>query len=50
MVGTMIELGERGDPVEEFVRRLASKDRRQAGKTAPPDGLYLYRIDYDEPT
>lgn len=47
MVGTMIDLGEKKRPVEEFARRFASKDRFQAGKTAPPDGLFLYRIDYD---
>lgn len=47
MVGTMIQLGEKETSPEEFARILASKDRSQAGRTAPPDGLYLYRIDYD---
>ena len=47
MVGTMLQLGETQEPSEEFMRRLNAKDRTQAGRTAPPDGLFLYRIDYD---
>ncbi len=47
MVGTMIQLGEKLEPVEEFSRRFSSLDRSQAGRTAPADGLFLYRIDYD---
>ena len=47
MVGTMLQLGEDAAPPGEFGRRLASKDRLQALRTAPPGGLYLYRIAYD---
>jgi tRNA pseudouridine38-40 synthase len=47
MVGTMIQLAEREAPVEEFQRRFESKNRLLAGKTAPPGGLYLYRIEYE---
>jgi len=49
MVGTMLQLGEDLEPPEEFGRRLEARDRFRAGKTAPPDGLFLYRIDYDDP-
>lgn len=47
MVGTMLQMGEKLRPVEDFKRCLDSQDRLQAGRTAPPDGLYLYRIAYD---
>lgn len=47
MVGTMLQLGERGAEEDEFKRRLESTDRLEAGRTAPPGGLYLYRIAYD---
>lgn len=47
MVGTMLQMGEKHLPVETFRQKLASQDRLQAGRTAPPGGLYLCRIDYD---
>jgi tRNA pseudouridine38-40 synthase len=47
MVGTMLQLGEQEVPPEEFIRRLESRQRMEAGRTAPAEGLYLYRIDYD---
>lgn len=47
MVGTMLQLGENSEPAEQFKLRLESRDRRMAGRTAPPGGLYLYRITYD---
>jgi len=47
MVGTMLQMGEKRMPVEAFRACLASRDRLQAGRTAPSNGLYLYRIDYD---
>ncbi len=47
MVGTMLQLGETLAPVEEFERRMLSRNRKEAGKTAPPGGLYLHRIEYD---
>jgi tRNA pseudouridine38-40 synthase len=48
MVGTMLQMAEKEEPVEAFLRCLESKNRLEAGRTAPPDGLYLHRIEYDE--
>ena len=48
MVGTMIEAGLLGESEEEFKERLESKLRSKALRTAPPEGLYLARICYDE--
>lgn len=46
IVGTLLGVAEgRFDP-DDMGRILAAKDRRQAGRTAPPDGLYLHRVDY----
>ena len=48
MVGTMLDCGLEGESCDDFKRRLDAKDRRMALKTAVSDGLYLYRISYDE--
>ena len=46
MVGTLKLVGE-GKWVPDDVRRvLAARDRREAGPTAPPEGLYLVEIVY----
>lgn len=46
MVGTLALVG-RGKWTESDVRKaLAAKDRRKGGPTAPPQGLYLMRVDY----
>lgn len=48
MVGTMLESSRIKLAKQEFRSILDSKDRSRAMKTAPPDGLYLARISYDE--
>lgn len=48
MVGTMLQFAAKGRSREEFSEVLEAKDRLRAGTTAPPDGLYLARISYDE--
>lgn len=46
IIGTLVLAG-RGKIRPETVQEiLASKDRRQAGPTAPPDGLYLVKVLY----
>lgn len=47
LVGSMLEFAKRGAPVSEFASVLEAKDRFLAGKTAPSDGLYLWRVSYD---
>jgi len=49
IAGTLVEVG-RGKFDPSIVKHvLASKDRRQAGPTLPPHGLWLEWIRYDEP-
>jgi tRNA pseudouridine38-40 synthase len=46
MVGTLSEAGLRNMSAEDVAAALAAKDRAQCGPVAPPDGLYLMRVDY----
>ena len=46
MVGTLIEIGEGKRRSEEIIDILKSEDRRLAGKTANPEGLYLRNVFY----
>ncbi|MBM4132403.1 MAG: tRNA pseudouridine(38-40) synthase TruA [Nitrospira sp.] len=47
IVGTLVEIGQDKRPPEAMKEILAAKDRRAAGYTAPPQGLYLVRVDYN---
>ena len=47
MVGTLLLAGEGKIPPERVGEILLSKDRRQAGPTAPPEGLCLMKVDYE---
>lgn len=46
MVGTLIEVGSGKRKPEEIKKILELKDRKKAGKTAKPEGLYLKDIWY----
>ncbi|MBQ5781178.1 MAG: tRNA pseudouridine(38-40) synthase TruA [Spirochaetaceae bacterium] len=47
IVGTMMDIEKKKLPPQEFLRILESANRKNAGQTAPPHGLFLYRISYD---
>lgn len=46
MVGTLIRIGEGRMEPSNIKKILESKDRGKAGRTAPPEGLYLLRVNY----
>jgi len=48
IVGTVVEIGRGRFEPEEIATMLSSKDRRKAGTTAPPYGLFLDRVFYPE--
>ena len=48
MVGTMLDAAALGESAEAFRARLDGADRNLALRTAPPDGLYLASVSYDE--
>lgn len=46
MVGTLLFVNEGKIKPCELAEVIASKDRKRAGKTAPPQGLYLCQVNY----
>lgn len=50
IIGTVVEVGLNKRTPESLRTILKSRDRSVAGKTAPPQGLFLVRVDYDRPT
>ena len=48
ITGTLVEVGNGKREPEELERIIESGDRRNAGHTAPPEGLYLVEVYYDE--
>lgn len=47
MVGTLKLVGDGKWSGDDVVRALERRDRAAGGPTAPPDGLYFVRVDYD---
>lgn len=48
MVGTVIEVGRGKYEPMDITEMLEAKDRRVAGITAPPHGLYLWNVNYEK--
>ncbi len=46
LVGTLVDIGRGSLPVAALPRILASRERAQAGPTAPASGLYLFEVVY----
>jgi tRNA pseudouridine38-40 synthase len=46
IVGTLLEVGRGKIDPGEIDRLLEAKDRKQAGPTAPAQGLHLMRVEY----
>lgn len=47
MVGYLIKIGENKVTPDSIVDIINSKDRTKSGKTAPAEGLYLYKVQYE---
>ena len=46
IVGTLVDVGLGKIPPDDVGEILKSRDRSQAGATAPPQGLFLVRVNY----
>jgi tRNA pseudouridine38-40 synthase len=46
IVGTVVEVGSGRIGPDEFLRILEAKDRKRAGFSAPPKGLFLMMVRY----
>ena len=46
MVGSLVLVGEGRWSADDLAAALAARDRTRCGPLAPPDGLYLIRVDY----
>lgn len=49
MVGSLVEVGRGKQPPAWIAEILARADRAACGPVAPPDGLFLERVDYPDP-
>jgi tRNA pseudouridine38-40 synthase len=46
MVGSLVHVGDGRWNADDLAAALAARDRTACGQVAPPDGLYLMRVDY----
>jgi len=49
IAGTLVEIGRGAQEIAWAGEVLAAQDRAAAGPTAPPQGLFLVRVEYPEP-
>jgi tRNA pseudouridine38-40 synthase len=47
MVGSLVMVGEGKWSADDLGQALAARDRTACGQVAPPDGLYLMKVDYE---
>jgi tRNA pseudouridine38-40 synthase len=47
IVGTLLEVASGHRALKEIAQIFLAKDRKQAGKAAPPHGLLLYKVHYE---
>lgn len=48
MAGTLVEIGLGRRPIDDIPALLAARRRAAAGRTAPPHGLVLWSVEYEE--
>ena len=48
IVGTLIQVGRGGRSADDVTKILEARDRRCAGPSAPPHGLFLKRVTYED--
>ena len=48
ITGTLVEVGLGQRTEDSVAEAILSRDRAKAGHTAPPQGLYLYKVFYEE--
>src|SRR6516165_5645625 len=46
MVGSLVQVGDGRWSADDLAGALAARDRKACGPVAPPDGLYLVKVDY----
>lgn len=47
IVGTLVDLASHRCSIPEILSIFEARDRRQAGRAAPPQGLFLVRVNYE---
>ena len=46
IVGTLLDIGSGKKTKDEFINVIKSEDRRKAGLSVPPQGLFLSEVKY----